>query len=107
MLTHTLTHTHAHTASYTLMLTQDNRLETFFFKLRFWYEEVVPQPAAAALQPQPRVGSSSPPSRNSFRLFWMTEEFNSEYDIPLCAPGTPPSHCVHMIQAVFRAEQVG
>jgi hypothetical protein len=31
------------------------------------------------------------------RLYWQTEAWASEYDVPQCKPGTPPSQCIHVI----------
>ena len=35
--------------------------------------------------------------RNAFRLYWQTEEWSGEYDVPQCAAGTPPQQCVHTL----------
>lgn len=41
--------------------------------------------------------------RNAFRLYWQTEEWSGEYDVPQCAAGTPPQQCVHTLTSRLRA----
>lgn len=62
------------------------------FKFRFYYQEYRP---ATALEP---VASH----KALVRLYWITETFAGEYDVPQCAPSTPPELCVHAITSRFK-----
>ena len=60
--------------------------DTFFYNMRFWFEEAKPE------------------TRNLFRLFWSTDEYNGEYDIPRCHPKT--HQCVHVIKTDFTVDDM-
>jgi hypothetical protein len=60
--------------------------DVYFHKLRIYFEEYNPKTIS-----------------NAFRLYWQTEEWNGEYDIPQCAPGTPAESCVHTITSQLKA----
>jgi len=60
--------------------------DEFFFKMRFWFEE---------------AGAGT---RNLFRLLWMTEDRNNEYDIPACKPTSP--ECVHTLVSHFTVAEM-
>eukprot|EP01002_Notosolenus_urceolatus_P007757 NODE_306_length_2266_cov_21.156067_g238_i0.p1 GENE.NODE_306_length_2266_cov_21.156067_g238_i0~~NODE_306_length_2266_cov_21.156067_g238_i0.p1 ORF type:complete len:721 (+),score=196.19 NODE_306_length_2266_cov_21.156067_g238_i0:236-2164(+) len=65
-------------------------VDTYRLKFRFYYEPYVPA--------TPSVPASH---ENLPRLYFQTEAWAGEYDVPLCTPGTDPSECVHMITAHF------
>jgi hypothetical protein len=71
---------------------QDQPLE-YRLKFRFYFENY----EAAT--------SSRPPShKNLDRIYWTTEAFAGEYDVPQCTPNTPPSHCVHVITSRWQVK---
>lgn len=47
-------------------------VDEFFYKIRIWHEEVTPK------------------HKNMFRVFWMTDDRNNEYDIPPCSDESGP-----------------
>jgi len=66
--------------------------DTFHLKFRFYYEEYTSKPI---------------PSHNQlFRIFWMTEVWQGQYDIPKCADGTPTSQCVHTLTSHFSLNNI-
>lgn len=67
----------------------EDKVDVYFHKLRIYFEEYEPKKI-----------------KNAFRLYWQTEEWNGEYDIPQCAPGTPPESCVHTITSTFKAQDL-
>eukprot|EP01062_Namystynia_karyoxenos_P058476 TRINITY_DN4_c0_g1_i1.p1 TRINITY_DN4_c0_g1~~TRINITY_DN4_c0_g1_i1.p1 ORF type:complete len:752 (+),score=166.73 TRINITY_DN4_c0_g1_i1:99-2258(+) len=56
-----------------------------YMKMRFYYEDYEPGK-----------------THNLFRLFWMTETWANEYDVPKAPPGTPPQEAVHTISSRFK-----
>ena len=58
-------------------------------KFRFWFQEYEP------------VSDSKPAAshQNLVRLYWQTEAWAGEYDIPKADPETPPEETVHEITA--------
>mmetsp|Transcript_23640 Transcript_23640/g.65574 ORF Transcript_23640/g.65574 Transcript_23640/m.65574 type:complete len:396 (+) Transcript_23640:297-1484(+) len=66
--------------------------DTFFLKMRFWYEP----------EPLPHVTAAS---FNLVRLFWATDLANGEYDIPVCAPRSA-SPCVHVLKTDFTVDDM-
>jgi len=62
-------------------------VDEVFMKYRFYFEEYQPEP----------IRSHS----NMMQLFWMTEAFQGEYDVPQCPEGTPHSQCIHTITSRF------
>jgi hypothetical protein len=61
---------------------QPGEKDEVYMKVRYFFKEYTPQD----LQP------------NLFRLWWMTEHSNGEYDIPRCLFG---EECVHTITSTF------
>eukprot|EP00192_Tetraselmis_astigmatica_P005277 CAMPEP_0117661422 /NCGR_PEP_ID=MMETSP0804-20121206/7529_1 /TAXON_ID=1074897 /ORGANISM="Tetraselmis astigmatica, Strain CCMP880" /LENGTH=509 /DNA_ID=CAMNT_0005468289 /DNA_START=163 /DNA_END=1692 /DNA_ORIENTATION=+ len=61
-------------------------IDTFYVKIRVWYEE------------------AAPTTVNLFRIFWMTEDRNNEYDIPFCTPSSPD--CVHTLVNHFTVREM-
>eukprot|EP00947_MAST-08B_sp_MAST-8B-sp1_P005814 g5814.t1 len=67
--------------------------DTWYMKYRFYFEDY----------------SASKPQSNLFRVWWSTEAFNNEYDVPEsphpgCRNGEEPAgseKCVHEIKSVF------
>eukprot|EP00730_Choanoeca_flexa_P014304 TRINITY_DN6208_c0_g1_i3.p1 TRINITY_DN6208_c0_g1~~TRINITY_DN6208_c0_g1_i3.p1 ORF type:complete len:722 (+),score=149.90 TRINITY_DN6208_c0_g1_i3:253-2166(+) len=57
--------------------------DNFYVKYRFYYEDYQPS------------------HQNALRVYWMTETFHSEYDVPKAPPGTPSSMAIHSIQSEF------
>jgi hypothetical protein len=55
-------------------------------KFRFYFEDY-----------QPETASSPASHKEMSRLYWQTEAGASEYDVPQCREGTPPSQCIHEI----------
>eukprot|EP00462_Mataza_sp_D1_P015332 CAMPEP_0175150732 /NCGR_PEP_ID=MMETSP0087-20121206/18060_1 /TAXON_ID=136419 /ORGANISM="Unknown Unknown, Strain D1" /LENGTH=727 /DNA_ID=CAMNT_0016436763 /DNA_START=67 /DNA_END=2250 /DNA_ORIENTATION=+ len=43
---------------------------------------------------------------NLVRLYYQTEAWAGEYDVPKCPAGTPPEECVHQIEAHFTAKDL-
>ena len=39
-------------------------------------------------------------------MYYQTEANAGEYDIPKCAPGVSPEHCVHEITAHFKVSDM-
>eukprot|EP00931_Biecheleriopsis_adriatica_P073231 TRINITY_DN47561_c0_g1_i1.p1 TRINITY_DN47561_c0_g1~~TRINITY_DN47561_c0_g1_i1.p1 ORF type:complete len:531 (-),score=57.83 TRINITY_DN47561_c0_g1_i1:73-1665(-) len=64
----------------------DYQKDVYFHKLRVYFEECDPKRTL-----------------NAFRLYWQTEEWMGEYQIPQCPPGTPPESCIHTITSKFKA----
>ena len=72
---------------------EDQYLE-YRFKFRFYFEEY--QPAT----------TTRPPSHGHLtRVYWQTESFAGEYDIPQCSASTPRDQCVHSITSRFQVHQ--
>ena len=71
----------------------DEYLE-YRFKFRFYFQEYTP-------------GTETQPASHKHltRVYWATEAFAGEYDIPQCAPLTPPDQCVHMISSKFSVRE--
>lgn len=60
---------------------------TYHLKFRFWYEDYK--------------------NHNSLiRLYFQTEAYAGEYDIPKCTIETPPEECVHSITARWQAKNM-
>jgi len=60
-------------------------VSTFFWKIRFYYS------------------LDTAGVKNLFRLFWMTERSNTEYDLLPCDAGTAPENCVHTLIDIISA----
>ena len=50
-----------------------------------------------------RLNSAAIKVQNAFRLYWQTEEWMGEYDVPACREGTAPQDCVHTLTSTLRA----
>lgn len=59
-------------------------VEEYHLKFRFWFEEYNPAKHT-----------------NLIRLYYQTEAWATEYDVPPCPAGTPPEMCEHQITAHF------
>ena len=76
----------------------DHPPTTYYHKLRVYFEDGPPPPGqapAAKAHPQ-----------NAFRLYWQTEEWMGEYNVPQCSTGTPPSACVHTLTTTLHAYEL-
>jgi hypothetical protein len=74
---------------------QPDELLHYQLKFRFYF------------QPYTEATLTVPAShRNLLRMYYQTEAWSSEYDIPKCAPGTPPNECVHEITAHFQVKDM-
>mmetsp|Transcript_5349 Transcript_5349/g.12259 ORF Transcript_5349/g.12259 Transcript_5349/m.12259 type:complete len:752 (-) Transcript_5349:68-2323(-) len=62
-----------------------NSEDTVYMKSRWYFEEYKPEA----------------PQRHLMRLFWMTETWNGEYDVPQAPRGTPPHQAIHRIESRF------
>lgn len=72
----------------------DQYLE-YRMKWRFYFEEY-----------EPAVQQIAPPShQNLLRIYWQTEAFAGEYDIPQCSKSTKPEQCVHVITSRFKVRR--
>jgi hypothetical protein len=72
---------------------QDEVLE-YRFKFRFYFEEYEP------------ASTFSPASHEQLiRIYWQTEAFAGEYDVPACPESTPRDQCVHEITSKFKLRQ--
>lgn len=69
-------------------------------KYRFYYED----PEEVAASGHTGVAGLYPglAYQNAFFMFRETEVQHGEYDVPRCAEGTRPEHCVHVVEARFR-----
>merc|ERR1711962_184643 len=70
--------------------TPPEELLTYRLKFRFYF-----QPYNPGTPTQPNSHT------NLLRMYYQTEAWSTEYDVPKCAEGTPPSMCVHEITAHF------
>jgi len=69
-------------------------LETLYrYKLRFYFEEYKPSLRGSKWD-------------NAMWLFWQTEEWQTEYDIPQAAPDIPPELAVHTLSSTFNARDL-
>lgn len=72
---------------------QDQPLE-YRLKFRFYFEEYAPE------------SSTQPAShKNLDRIYWATETFAGEYDVPQCTHNTPSSQCVHIITSRWQVKE--
>ena len=60
---------------------------TYHLKFRFWFQEYDNHESLV-------------------RLYFQTEAYSGEYDIPQCSEGTPPEECVHSITAHWQAKDM-
>lgn len=60
---------------------------TYHLKFRFWFQDYYKQ-------------------NNLIRLYFQTEAYSGEYDIPKCDEGTPPEECIHSITARWQAKDM-
>ena len=44
--------------------------------------------------------------QNAVRIYWQTEAWNGEYDIPACPEGTPRESCIHTLTSTFKASDL-
>jgi hypothetical protein len=72
----------------------DQYLE-YSLKFRFYFEEYVPARPAYV-----------PSHQNLVRLYWTTEAFAGEYDVPQCLPGTPAADCIHVITSRWKVREM-
>merc|ERR1712180_157878 len=70
--------------------TPPEELLTYRLKFRFYF-----QPYNPGTPTQPTSHT------NLLRMYYQTEAWSTEYDVPKCAEGTPASMCVHEITAHF------
>ena len=67
--------------------TQPDHVMTYQLKFRFWFEEYNNHESLT-------------------RLYYQTEAYSGEYDIPKCPEGIPSEECVHMITAHWPARNM-
>ena len=60
---------------------------TYHLKFRFWFQDYYGQ-------------------KKLIRLYFQTEAYSGEYDIPKCEEGTPPEECIHSITARWTARNM-
>ena len=60
---------------------------TYHLKFRFWFQEYSTQ-------------------KSMIRAYYQTEAFSGEYDVPRCAPGTPPEERIHTITAHWQVNEM-
>ena len=60
---------------------------TYHLKFRFWFQEYSTQ-------------------ISMIRAYYQTEAFSGEYDVPRCAPGTPPEERIHTITAHWQVNEM-
>jgi len=65
-------------------------LLTYHLKFRFYYQPYSPATDKAVAS-----------HKNLLRMYYQTEAYATEYDVPQCQKGTPSSLCTHMITAHF------
>ena len=65
---------------------EPDELLTYHMKFRFWFQEY-----------QPETESKPASHQNLVRLYWQTEAWAGEYDVPKADPETPPEETVHEI----------
>ena len=65
---------------------EPDELLTYHMKFRFWFQEY-----------QPATDSKPASHQNLVRLYWQTEAWAGEYDVPKADPETPPEETVHEI----------
>lgn len=74
---------------------QPEELLTYQLKFRFY------------IQPYTEATRTAPAShRNLLRMYYQTEAWSSEYDVPKALPGTPIQACVHEITAHFQVKDM-
>jgi len=66
-------------------------VDTFYMKFRFYYETFDPVTVS---------------HRNLVHIYWQTEAWQGEYDIPQCPPGTPSQECIHTITSRWSLRQL-
>lgn len=66
---------------------QPDHVMTYQLKFRFWFEEYNKHESLV-------------------RLYFQTEAYSGEYDIPKCPEGTPTEECIHMITARWQANNM-
>jgi len=74
---------------------QPEETQTYHLKFRFYFQPYTPA-----------TGSAPASHRNLLRMYYQTEAWSSEYDIPQCDKGTPSSMCTHEITAHFTVEKM-
>ena len=62
---------------------------TYHMKFRFWFQEYSENAEGAKSH------------ENLIRLYWQTEAWSSEYDVPKCEEGTAAEDCVYEIKSNF------
>ena len=76
----------------------DHPPTTYYHKRRVYFEDGPPPPRQAP--------AATAPPQNAFRLYWQTEEWMGEYNVPQCATGTPPAACVHTLTTTLHAYEL-
>ena len=66
---------------------QPSNQMTYQLKFRFWFQEYNNHQSLK-------------------RLYFQTEAYSGEYDIPKCSPNKPKNECIHSITARFKADQL-
>ena len=72
---------------------QPEKIDTWRMKYRFYFEDFTGK------------------QLNSFRVWWSTEAYNNEYDVPKSPydcldPATPAANCTHVIRSEFTGRQL-
>merc|ERR1719167_222303 len=83
----------------TILLDSDQKqpdgLLDYQLKFRFYF------------QPYTEATEKSPASHtNLLRMYYQTEAWSSEYDVPKCNEGTPKEQCIHEITAHFQVRDM-
>jgi len=65
----------------------------FRYKIRIYFTEYHPSPGGPAYD-------------NSMYLFWETEEWQTEYDVPQAPVGTPPEAAIHTLTTSFKGRDL-
>merc|ERR1719342_122328 len=72
-----------------------DELLTYQLKFRFYYQTYIPA-----------TKSNKASHKNLIRMYYQTEAWSSEYDVPQCPPGTPSEQCIHEITANFKVSDM-
>lgn len=83
-----------------ILLDQDQNppeeLLTYHLKFRFYFQPFTP-----------KTPTSPASHTNLLRMYYQTEAWAGEYDIPQCPEGTPSSMCTHEVTAHFTVADMG
>jgi len=83
----------------------DPRRDEIRLKFRIWFQDY--QPALPPAVPTSDALTKAAASHeNLFRIYFQTEAWSGEYDVPQCAAGLPPEDCVHQITSRLKVKDI-